>query len=147
MESQQVISLHNYRPREDEKEKTSNCYLMSVVAVMAGLPLPIINLLASCIFFISNRNASFFVKWHCTQALLSQFTIFIINSVAFTWTMKILFGSASPTNHYFGYLAAIVIVNIIEFVINIIAAIRLRKGIHTEWWFWGALTNMVLKQK
>ena len=45
-------SLHveDVVPHEDEKERASNCYVMSLVAVMIGLPMPIINLLATGIF-------------------------------------------------------------------------------------------------
>ena len=34
-----------YKPTDHEAEKASNSYLMSLVALIAGLPLPIINLL------------------------------------------------------------------------------------------------------
>ena len=34
-----------YRPNESELERASNSYLMSLVAVIGGLPLPILNLL------------------------------------------------------------------------------------------------------
>ena len=36
-----------YKPNESELERASNSYLMSLVAVIGGLPLPILNLLAS----------------------------------------------------------------------------------------------------
>ncbi len=136
--------LANYKPREDEKEKASNGYLMSVIALMAGMPLPIINLLASIIFFIANRKATYFVRWHCTQALLSQFTIFIINSVGFSWTLRIMFGSLELTNMYVGYVMALLVFNVCEIVVNISAAVRVRKGVYVYWWFWGALTDAVL---
>lgn len=145
MESLQIGSLYNYHPREDEKEKTSFCYLASVAATAVGLPFPIINLFASILFFISNRRATYFVKWHCTQALLSQFTVFVINTIALVWTLRILFGSLAATDSYFGFVITVLIFSVIEFVVNITAAIKLRKGIHTEWWFWGALTYAVLK--
>ncbi|MBS1780886.1 MAG: DUF4870 domain-containing protein [Bacteroidetes bacterium] len=140
-----VNNLSSYSPREDEKEKASNGYLMSVIAVMAGLPLPIINLLASILFFLLNRKATYYVKWHCTQALLSQVTIFFMNSVAFGWTVKIITGNAPLTNTYLGYLFTIIIFNVTEIILNISAAIAVRKGHHKEWWFWGALTNRLIK--
>ena len=56
-----------YRPNESELERASNSYLMSLVAVIGGLPLPILNLLASIFFYLGNRNSTPFVKWHCTQ--------------------------------------------------------------------------------
>ena len=49
-------------PGEHEAERASNSYLMSVVAVMAGLPLPIFNLIASIIFFFGNRKSTYFVR-------------------------------------------------------------------------------------
>ena len=36
-----------YVPGEHEAEKASNSYLMSLIAVIAGLPLPIVNLIAT----------------------------------------------------------------------------------------------------
>jgi len=59
-----------YQPSEHEAEKASNSYLMSLIALIAGMPLPIINLIASVIFFVGNRKGTYFVRWHCTQALL-----------------------------------------------------------------------------
>ena len=68
-----------YQPSEHENEKASNSYLMSLVAVIAGLPLPIINLLATFFFYLANRKSTFFVRWHCTQALLSQAVLLFSN--------------------------------------------------------------------
>ncbi|CEN37552.1 conserved hypothetical protein [Capnocytophaga canimorsus] len=41
-----------YRVTENEKERASNGYLMSVIAIIAGMPLPIINVLATLFFSI-----------------------------------------------------------------------------------------------
>ena len=43
-----------YEPGEHESEKASNSYLMSLIALIAGLPLPIINLIATLIFYLGN---------------------------------------------------------------------------------------------
>lgn len=134
-----------YTPGEHEAEKASNSYLMSLAAAMAGLPLPIINLLATLLFYISNRKGTYFVRWHCTQALLSQFTLFIMNSTGFWWTIYILLGTKNISNSYIAYLLTIIIFNVIEFVATIYTAIRSRKGMHIEWWFYGNLTHLICK--
>lgn len=135
------INIADYKPLEHEKEKASNSYLMSLLAIMVGLPLPIINLLATFIFFVANRKSTPFVKWHCTQALLSQVTMFIINAFAFSWTLRIIFGSLYITDSYIAYIITAFMFNAFEFIITIIAAIKVRKGKHMQWWFWGAVTN------
>lgn len=132
-----------YQPNDYERERASNSYLMSVVAIMVGTPLPVINMLATLFFFFANRKSTPYVRWHCTQALLSQVTVFIMNAVAFTWTMRIIFGSLYITDAYIGYIITALCFNIFEFVITVIAAIRVRKGKHMEWWFWGTLTNQI----
>ena len=38
-----------YQPNEYENERASNIYLMSLVVVIVGLPLPIINFIATVI--------------------------------------------------------------------------------------------------
>ena len=95
--------LHSYVPHDEESEKASNSYLMSLLVIIVGLPIPLINLIATFIFFLMNRKASVFVKWHCTQALLSQLVLFFINSYTFWWTVSILFGEETFSNDYFAY--------------------------------------------
>jgi uncharacterized Tic20 family protein len=137
--------LTNYKPNEMEAEKASNGYLMSLIALMAGMPLPIVNLVATMIFFLANRKAPYYVRWHCTQTLVSQLTLLISNSIGFSWTMAIIFGNTMLTNSYIGYVITILIFNIVEFSFTISAAIRTRKGQHVEWWFWGTVTNLICK--
>ncbi len=135
-----------YTPAEHELEKASNSYVMSLVVVMVGLPLPIINLLATLFFFIANRKSTYFVRWHCTQALLSQFSLFCLNSVAFWWTVTIILNRGDGIdNSYVAYILLVVLFNLLEFIMTIRAAIRTRKGIHVSWWFYGPLTDIICK--
>ncbi len=135
-----------YQPDDFEAEKASNSYLMSVVAVIAGLPLPIINLLATAIFYFGNRKGSYFVRWHCTQALLSQLTVLVMNSAGFYWTLSIIFGDKTVNNNYIAYMITIVLFNLGEFIVTIYAAIQTRKGRHVEFWFFGPLTETICKR-
>jgi len=130
-----------YQPADYEDEKASNSYLMSLIAIMIGLPLPIINLIATFGFYFMNRKESIYIRWHCTQALLSQITLFLTNTVVFWWTFSIFFGVKEVTDLYIGYLSAVIVFNIIEFVVTIYTSIQIRKGKHLEWWFYGGLTN------
>ena len=132
-----------YLPDDYQNEKASNSYLMSLIAIMAGLPLPIINLIATAIFYLMNRKEPMFIRWHCTQALLSQVTLFLINSVVFWWTISILFNGVEATDMYFGYLTAAISFNLVEFIVTIYTTIQVRKGKHIEWWFYGSLTNKI----
>ncbi len=134
-----------YTPGEHEAEKASNSYLMSLIAVIAGLPLPIINLLATVIFYLANRKSTYFVRWHCTQALLSQFSLLLMNSTGFWWTISIIFSDERVTTHYIAYMITIFIFNLTEFIATIYTAIQTRKGIHVQWWLYGNLTNIVCR--
>lgn len=135
----------NYVPGEHEAEKASNSYLMSLVALIAGLPLPIVNLIATFIFYMGNRKGTYFVRWHCTQALLSQLSVLFINSAAFWWTISIVFAGERISNNYIAYMTAALIFNLVEFIATIYTAIQTRKGIHVEWYFYGNLTNLICK--
>lgn len=134
-----------YVPDEYESEKASNSYLMSLIAVIVGLPLPVVNLIATAIFYLSNRKASHFVRWHCTQALLAQAVTLVMNAAGLYWTLSIVFGDHVVTNHYIGYIITIVLFNLIEFVATIYAAIRTRKGQHVVWWLFGPLTDAFVR--
>lgn len=132
-------------PSEHETERASNSYLMSLIAIMGGLPLPIINLIATLIFYLANRKGTYFVRWHITQALFSQFFLLPFNSVAFWWTVSILTTPEMISSKYIAYIITIFIFNFIEFVATIHAAIVTRKGQHVEWWVVGGLTNLICK--
>jgi uncharacterized Tic20 family protein len=134
-----------YQPTEHENEKASNSYLMSLVAVIAGLPLPIINLLATFFFYLANRKSTYFVRWHCTQALLSQMVLLFANSYSFWWTVSILFTDEKATNHYFAYLFTVIVFNVLEIISTIYCAMQTRKGKHVEVYFFGNLTNLICR--
>ena len=141
------IKQFSYEPGEHEAETASNSYLMSLIAIIVGLPLPIINLFATLIFYLSNRKSTYFVRWHCTQALLSQLSMLFINSYGFCWSVSIIFTKETITNNYIAYLIAAIIFNLTELIVTIYTAIKTRKGIHVEWWFYGPLTNIICKSK
>jgi len=141
-----IIDNTSYSPTDHEAEKASNSYLMSLVAAIAGLPLPIINLIATFIFYMGNRKGTYFVRWHCTQALLSQFSLVFMNSFGFWWTISIIFSDAVVTNYYVAYVITVVLFNLIEFIATIYTAIHTRKGEHVQWWLYGDLTNLICRR-
>lgn len=133
-------------PSETECERASYSYLMSLVAVIAGLPLPIINLIATGIFFMANRKGAYFVRWHCTQAFLSQASLLLVNSYGFWWTISVIFRSdVQITNEYIAYLLTALLFNIVELIATVRAAVMTRKGIHVKWWFFGNLTDKICR--
>jgi len=141
------IKEFNYQPGEHEAETASSSYLMSLIAIIVGLPLPIVNLIATLIFYIGNRKSTYFVRWHCMQALLSQLSMLFINSYAFWWTVSLIFKEETITSNYIAYIIVAIVFNLIEFITTIYTAIQTRKGIHVEWWFYGTLTNIICKEK
>lgn len=136
-----------YLPGEHEAERASNSYLMSVVALIGGMPLPIMNLIATFIFFLGNRKSTYFVRWHCLQAMLSQASAVVLNSIGFWWTLRVLFWDETViTNHYIAYMMTIFLYNLTEFIASIYCAIQTRKGVHVELWVFGGLTNQICKR-
>jgi uncharacterized Tic20 family protein len=138
--------LHSYRPDDHECEKASNSYLMSLLAIMVGMPLPIVNLIATFIFFLGNRKSTYFVRWHCTQALLSQVMVLVMNSVGFSWTMRIIFTDLGVTNSYISYIITVAIFNLAEIIATIYAAQQVRKGHNVKFWLFGTLTDMLCRK-
>jgi hypothetical protein len=137
----------SYEPSEHEAETASNSYLMSLVAIIVGLPLPIINLIATLLFYLGNLKSTYYVRWHCTQALLSQLSMFFINTFGFWWTISIIFADETITSKYIAYIIVAILFNLTEFIATIYTAIQTRKGIHIEWWFYGSLTNLFCNSK
>jgi uncharacterized Tic20 family protein len=138
-------TIFAYKPGEHEREKASNSYLMSLVALIAGMPLPIINLFATFFFYLANRKGTYFVRWHCTQSLFSQLALLGINSASFWWTISIIFSDEKVSNQYFAYIFAVIIFNLLEIFSTIYAAVQTRKGKHVQFLFFGNLTNLICK--
>lgn len=132
-------------PMETDLERASNGYLMSLVVLMAGLPLPVINFLATLFFFIANRKSNYFVRWHCMQALLAQISLFVMNSSGLTWTLSIVFGDNHVSNLYIAYIITIIGFNVVEFFAFMYAAIVVRQGRHVQWFFYGTFTNVLCR--
>ena len=139
------IKEFTYKPGEHEAEKASHSYLMSVVAVIAGLPLPLINLFTTFFFYMGNRKGTYFVRWHCIHALLSQLFLFIINCVGFFWAIAVIFNFMAISNLFITYIFTILVFNLAEFIATVYSATKTGKGIHVEWWFFGSLTNKICK--
>lgn len=134
-----------YHPSDSEREKAANSYLMSLMAAMVGLPLPIVNMLATVIFYLANRKRTYYVRWHCTQALISQIPLYFTNTVLFWWTVRLLLGYESLTSFYFAYLFTVVLFNVIDYIATIYSAVKVRKGEQVEWYVYGGLTDLICK--
>ena len=134
-----------YTPLEHECESAANSYLMSLLAAMAGLPFPIVNLVATVIFWLSNRRGTYFVRWHCMQALVSQVPLFLTNCVLFWWTVRVVLGWAPLSSLYFAYLFTVVLFNVVDFVATIHTMLAVRRGRQVEWYVYGPLTHLICK--
>ncbi len=131
-----------YKPNESECEKASNSYIMSLLALVIGLPFPIANLISTLIFYLGNQKSSYFVRWHITQALLSQLSLFFLNSIGLWWTLYIfIFTEVEVNKAYLFYIFIAVLANLFEFIVTIYTCIQVRKGIHIEWYGYNHLTN------
>ncbi len=123
-----------------EREDGMGAYLMMFAGIAAGLPLPILNLLASIIYWAVNKSKSRFVKFHCLQSLWSQLPTTALNAVLFYWTLRnVIVYEMEFSDSYFGYLAMVIVVNIIYFIFSIIGAIQARAGKMYYFVFFGRL--------
>lgn len=139
-------AIHPY-----EYDQASKSYLMAVVAVIAGLPLPIINLFAAIGYYLTQRKAAYFVRWHCIQSILGQIALVPFNSAALAWTIGIMLRNepdyygmgmdeAAIVNNftetsapYWLYIAFILLLNFTEFIVVIVTASRVKRGHNVRW--------------
>lgn len=159
------------QPHPHELEQASNSYLMAVVSVMAGVPLPIINVIASFIFYLSYRKASYFVRWHCIQSILAQAVMIPFNAFAMAWTLNIIFNeyplgtwflphryyintsipdgffNTEISVYYWLYIILVIIFNLAEFITVIITASEVRKGKNVRWFLIASLTDALTSKE
>ena len=111
------------------REDAMGAYLMMFAALAAGLPLPILNLIASLIYFYIHKDKGPFMKFHLLQSLYSQLITSAMNIFLVFWTVRIFFfKSMIVSDYYKGYIAVVVIANLMYFIFSVLAAIRARQG-------------------
>ena len=111
-----------------EREDAMGAYLMMFAALAAGLPLPILNLIAAVIYYFINRKKSRFVNFHSLQSVLSQLPTSLLNAVAVFWGISILIGDFDFSDEFKGYVIAAALANLMYIIFSILAAVRARQG-------------------
>ncbi len=124
---------------EREKEDAMGSYLMMFAAVAIGLPLPIINLIASVIYYFVNRKKSRFIHFHCLQALLTQIPTTVINWVAVIWAVTIFFTDRTTSEIFWAYMIFAGASTLLYFIFDLIAAYKARQGKMYYFLFFGNL--------
>jgi hypothetical protein len=136
-----------YKPIDYESEKASFSYLMSLITIIAGLPLPGINLISTFAFYLSNRKSTYFIRWHCIQTLLLHIFFVLINAYPFWKIISILFYDGQITNSFIAYFITAILFNFAGFIMTIYAAIYTGRGKHVYWFLWGDLTDLICREK
>ena len=123
-----------------EKEDAMGSYLMMFAAMGAGLPLPIINLIAAVIYYYINKSKSRFVNFHSYQAMMSQIPTSLLNAGLTFWGIRIVVSEDWVfSNEFKGYVVMVIIANLLYIIFSIIAAIKARKGRFYYFMFFGKL--------
>jgi uncharacterized Tic20 family protein len=128
-----------------EKEDAMGAYLMMFAALAFGLPLPIISLIASFIYYFINKKKSRFVAFHSHQALISQLFISLLNAMLVTWLIVILVYNVKRGANYFNdyfylFLAFTIIWNLIYFIVSIVACVKANQGRFFYMLFFGRIS-------
>jgi uncharacterized membrane protein len=103
-------------------------YLMMFASLAIGLPIPLVNLIASVIYFLVNRKSSPFAAFHSLQALLTHVPVVLLNAGAVGWLIGILVSQAGFHAAFFWYLFFTVLVNVLYIAWSIVALIHASKG-------------------
>lgn len=125
---------------EREKEDAMGAYLMMFAAWGAGLPLPLVGLIASIIYYHINKKSSPFAAYHSFQALLTHMPISIVNAVVVVWGAVLLVKASQ--SHFRLYATCCVfaaIWNVVYMTFSIIACVKARKGRFYYFWVFGRL--------
>lgn len=132
-----------------EREDAMGGYLMMFASMAAGLPLPIINLIAAVIYFYINKSKSRFIKFHSFQSLVSQIPTSLINAGLVFWTIRLFFYQSTSFDEvfsvgseyeiYWGYLIMVFIANLMYFIYSLVAAFKARKGQFYYFLFFGKM--------
>lgn len=130
-----------------EKEDASGAYLMMFATTALGLPLPIVNMIASIVYYFVNRSKGLFVRFHALQSLYSQIPVTTINSYLVIWAIVNLVNDHPFTNIFWGFAISAGVFNIVYFVFSIIGAVKAHRGRFYYFVFFGRLAYVQVYRK
>jgi uncharacterized membrane protein len=113
---------------EREKEDAMGAYLMMFASLAIGLPIPLVNLVASVIYFLVNRKNSLFAAFHSLQALITHIPVVLLNAGMVGWLVGNLVAKAGYAPGFLWYLLFTVLANLTYIIWSIVALVRARKG-------------------
>jgi uncharacterized membrane protein len=113
---------------ERERDDAMAAYLMMFASLAIGLPIPLVNLIASVIYFLVNRKTSPFVAFHALQALLTHIPVVLLNAGVVAWLITILVTQSGFHPAFYWYLFFTVLVNLAYIVWSIVALVHAHKG-------------------
>jgi uncharacterized membrane protein len=122
-----------------EREDAMGAYLMMFAALGAGLPLPMINLIASVVYYYLNRQKSRFVRFHALQSLWSQLPVTVMNGFLVIWSIRLLILQGYLNQWFWGLLLAALVINLIYIGFSLYAAAMAHKGRMYYFLFFGRL--------
>ena len=79
-EDGQIKLPHPHEISKKEKDDAMGAYLMMFAVWAAGLPLPLLNLIAAIIYYFINKKESRFVAFHAYQSLITQVIVSLLNA-------------------------------------------------------------------
>lgn len=129
-----------------ERDDAMGAYFMMFATTALGLPLPIINLIASIVYYYVNKAKGRFVQFHILQSLYSQLPVTALTTGLFIWTVRNFFREFEFNNYYWGYLIMTGVVSIIYFIFSVVAAVKSNKGRFYYFFFFGKLAYHVVFQ-
>lgn len=111
-----------------EKEEGMSAYFMMFASLAAGIPLPILNLVAAAIYYHTNKHKSRFVQFHSLQSLLSQLPVSLLNFGLVVWVIFLFRSDFDFSAWFVLYATVTAIFNFVYMIFSIIAAIKARNG-------------------
>lgn len=127
-----------------EREDAMGAYFMMFASLAAGLPLPIVNLIAAIIYYHINKHKSRFVRFHSLQSLLSQLPVSLLNAGLVVWAISLFKYDFKFDNTFLAYLIVVILANLVYLAFSIVAAVKARKGRMYYFLFFGKLSYEIV---
>ncbi|MFB6257612.1 MAG: DUF4870 domain-containing protein [Flavobacteriales bacterium] len=122
-----------------ERDDAMGAYLMMFAVLGAGLPLPLLNLLAAIIYYFVHKDKPRFVRYHTLHSLFAQIPVTLLNAGLILWVVYGFVYGANFDKVFFGYMGAVFFADLLYFIFSLIAAFKARQGRFYYFVFFGRL--------
>lgn len=120
--------MNAFSLKDNRKDVIANGYWVSLVVLVTTMAMPIINFVASVIYYFCRRKSTYPVRWHAMNILVTQLLLSIVNSFVWYSLWQLMWNEWSFSDGLAAFYVLAGLLNLGVVVFCVVCCIRAKRG-------------------